>query len=187
MLSLVQGSVILLRTISLPNTFASDICPQDDNFELNRLSPLFWSIFLLTAGGASLRLLCFRTLGRFFTFSVTIRSNHTIIDTGPYGVVRHPSYTGGYLMYAGAVLWAFSSQNPAITCGWAASSLLVRLIIALWIFTGAFLCFCIARRVPMEERNLQVHFGKAWDDYTKRVPYRYFPGICWNTMRILVV
>jgi protein-S-isoprenylcysteine O-methyltransferase Ste14 len=35
-----------------------------------------------------------RTLGRFFTLKLGISEGHYIVDTGPYRLLRHPSYTG---------------------------------------------------------------------------------------------
>ena len=37
------------------------------------------------------------TLGRFFTYDVTIQPGHRVVTSGPYRWVRHPSYTGGLL------------------------------------------------------------------------------------------
>ena len=33
-------------------------------------------------------------LGRFWSNAITHKEDHKVIDTGPYGVVRHPIYTG---------------------------------------------------------------------------------------------
>jgi hypothetical protein len=33
-------------------------------------------------------------LGRFWSNSITRKEGHRVIDTGPYGLVRHPIYTG---------------------------------------------------------------------------------------------
>lgn len=33
-------------------------------------------------------------LGRLWSSSVTRKADHRVVDTGPYGVVRHPIYTG---------------------------------------------------------------------------------------------
>ena len=33
-------------------------------------------------------------LGRLWSSSVTRKADHRVIDTGPYGIVRHPIYTG---------------------------------------------------------------------------------------------
>jgi protein-S-isoprenylcysteine O-methyltransferase Ste14 len=34
------------------------------------------------------------TLGRYFTVTVQVRADQTVVDRGPYRVLRHPSYTG---------------------------------------------------------------------------------------------
>ena len=33
-------------------------------------------------------------LGRFWSNAITHKEDHRIVDTGPYGMVRHPIYTG---------------------------------------------------------------------------------------------
>ena len=33
-------------------------------------------------------------LGRFFKFTVVVQADHQVVDTGPYRLIRHPSYTG---------------------------------------------------------------------------------------------
>jgi protein-S-isoprenylcysteine O-methyltransferase Ste14 len=42
--------------------------------------------------GVALRWWCFRTLGRYFTFTVMTSSDQQVITTGPYKFLRHPSY-----------------------------------------------------------------------------------------------
>ena len=54
--------------------------------------------------GSMLRRYCFRTLGRYFTGNVKVHAGHTVIEHGLYRFVRHPSYTGGMLMYLGTGL-----------------------------------------------------------------------------------
>ncbi len=44
--------------------------------------------------GLALRAWAVRELGRFFKFTVVVQSDHRVVDTGPYGLIRHPSYTG---------------------------------------------------------------------------------------------
>ncbi len=45
-------------------------------------------------------------LGRFWSSAITLKEGHQIIDTGPYGLVRHPIYTGliGAILATGAAL-----------------------------------------------------------------------------------
>lgn len=55
-------------------------------------------------------------LGRFWTAETTVRVDHKVIDTGPYGVVRHPIYTFAILMYLGLGL-AFMTWWTAVAAG----------------------------------------------------------------------
>ena len=51
--------------------------------------------------GILLRWWCFRTLGRYFTFNVMTSYDQPMITSGPYRVLRHPSYLGIILMLGG--------------------------------------------------------------------------------------
>ena len=51
-----------------------------------------------------LRLWCYCTLGRHFAFELAIQPGHLLIETNPYAVVHHPSYTGMILAIFGAYL-----------------------------------------------------------------------------------
>jgi protein-S-isoprenylcysteine O-methyltransferase Ste14 len=54
--------------------------------------------------GAALRLWCYRHLGSLFTYEVGIRQGHTLVATGPYAHLLHPSYTAAVMLAAG-FLW----------------------------------------------------------------------------------
>ena len=56
---------------------------------------------MLTAAGGLLRLWCYQTLGRFFTWDLAVRKDHKLVTIGPYSIVRHPSYLGGTMMGVG--------------------------------------------------------------------------------------
>src|SRR6202043_1221299 len=51
--------------------------------------------------GVGLRWWSFRTLGRYFTIDVMTSADQPVITTGPYRIVRHPSYAGLLLIFAG--------------------------------------------------------------------------------------
>src|SRR5439155_24903313 len=61
----------------------------------------FWLGNGLLIGGSLLRRHCWRILGEYFTGDVRARADQPVIDRGAYRWVRHPSYTGGILMFAG--------------------------------------------------------------------------------------
>lgn len=43
--------------------------------------------------GGAIRIACYRELGRLFTYELTIREKHRLVTSGPYSIVRHPSYS----------------------------------------------------------------------------------------------
>jgi len=51
--------------------------------------------------GIGLRFWSFRTLGRYFTFSVMTSADQPVVTNGPYRFVRHPSYLGIILVLTG--------------------------------------------------------------------------------------
>jgi len=56
---------------------------------------------LVLWSGAAVRWWAFRTLGRYFTFSVMTDGDQPVITSGPYRFVRHPGYAGAMLVRAG--------------------------------------------------------------------------------------
>ena len=51
--------------------------------------------------GIGLRWWCFRTLGPYFTITVMTSADQPVVATGPYRVLRHPSYAGLLLALGG--------------------------------------------------------------------------------------
>lgn len=111
---------------------------------------------LLFVPGILLRWWAIITLGRFFTVDVQIAKDHELVDRGPFRLVRHPSYTGVLLAFAG---FAFSLAN------WAAFFVIVLPIFA------AFL-----RRMKVEEQALTAALGERYESYMKRTK-RLIPGV----------
>ncbi len=64
-------------------------------FQLWRLAP--WPAWILCGVGIAGLVFTWWArlhLGRLWSSSVTRKADHHIVDTGPYGLVRHPIYTG---------------------------------------------------------------------------------------------
>lgn len=57
---------------------------------------------VVLAAGVALRTWAILTLGRLFKFVVVIQEGHQVVASGPYRLLRHPSYTGGLLAFLGA-------------------------------------------------------------------------------------
>jgi protein-S-isoprenylcysteine O-methyltransferase Ste14 len=89
-------------------------------------------------------------LGRLWSTGITRKEDHLVIDTGPYGLVRHPIYTG---------------QIAAILATGAAVATVTALLGALLIAFGLW------RKASMEEGFLTAELGAdAYGRYRRRVP-----------------
>ncbi len=109
---------------------------------------LFWLGILLIYAGIALRLYAIHVLGASFTTAVAVASEQTVIETGPYRLIRHPSYTGFLITLLGLGL---SSTN------WL--SLLVLMGCAL---------IGLSYRIHVEEHVLQEHLGQRYQEYMRR-------------------
>ena len=68
----------------------------------------------LAFGGLGLRWWSQAELGHMFTFEVGIRKDHRLVQTGPYAILRHPSYTGLLVGIIGIALFLRSAANETI-------------------------------------------------------------------------
>ncbi|EMD32288.1 hypothetical protein CERSUDRAFT_24541, partial [Gelatoporia subvermispora B] len=140
----------------------------------NNMSPIFLLGWALSVSGGLVRLSCYRTLGRFFTFEVAVRPKHRLITTGPYAWVRHPSYTAGITETAGNTICLFHSGSWVRESGVLGTRWGSAIACVLWIW-DAYLVVSVCRRMPQEDQILRKHFGKQWDDWATKVPYRLMP------------
>ncbi|HEX7627250.1 MAG TPA: isoprenylcysteine carboxylmethyltransferase family protein [Gaiellaceae bacterium] len=106
--------------------------------------------------GVALRSWAIFSLGRYFRREVTIEPGQTIVRRGPYRVLRHPSYSGLFLILTGFGL-AFGSWVGA------AAALLI-------VFAG------MLPRIRVEERALARAFGPDYSDYANSTA-RVLPGV----------
>jgi protein-S-isoprenylcysteine O-methyltransferase len=161
-----RGSLRLLIAIILVSTglawAAKRRVPQASFEALLGLAPtavagIYWAGLALFVVGVGLRWYSMIYLGRLFTFDVAVADDHQVIASGPYRRIRHPSYTGALMAYAGLGL-----------CGGNLLSLLV-------LVTPIALAFL--RRIAVEEAALTAALGSRYADYagrTKRlVPFVY--------------
>ena len=56
-------------------------------------TPVVFGLALILSG-AAFRLRSMLTLGRLFTFTISIQAEHAVVTRGPYRFVRHPGYAG---------------------------------------------------------------------------------------------
>jgi protein-S-isoprenylcysteine O-methyltransferase Ste14 len=86
-------------------------------------------------------------LGTNWSRSVTIKQDHQLIMSGPYGVVRHPIYTGILTGFVGTAI-ALGQVRGFIA--------FVLVFLALWY------------KLRMEENWMRGQFGAAWEAYSRR-------------------
>ncbi|KAJ6473148.1 hypothetical protein C8R45DRAFT_1163675, partial [Mycena sanguinolenta] len=129
---------------------------------------------LLAASGALLRLLCYRALGKYFTFETGIIRNHRLITTGPYSFIRHPSYTGAVLAYIGLLLYYGSSGSWFMECVFK-GSIAGAMFCAGYIFATSLVVAGLLSRISKEDEGLQREFGLEWEAWAARVPYILVP------------
>jgi protein-S-isoprenylcysteine O-methyltransferase Ste14 len=65
---------------------------------------LRWMGALLAFGGVVMVWWTHRTLGRHWSGILELRENHRLISSGPYRHIRHPMYTGFFMMPIGMAL-----------------------------------------------------------------------------------
>ena len=115
-----------------------------------------WAGVLLYSVGGVLRIAPVFVLGRRFSGLVAIQSEHQLVTDGLYGVIRHPSYLGLFVLTLG---WGFVFRSG------------VGVVIAV------LMLIVVLARIDAEERLLSETFGAEYDAYRARtwrlVPYVY--------------
>jgi protein-S-isoprenylcysteine O-methyltransferase Ste14 len=96
-----RGSLMVVRVFALAGVLLAALAVKVTAASI-QYSPVMFGVSLAVVwAGVGLRWWSFQTLGRYFTFTVMTSANQPVITTGPYGVLRHPSYSGIMLILAG--------------------------------------------------------------------------------------
>ena len=61
----------------------------------------FYPGVILMLVGIAFRQWSIFVLGRFFSPAVRTQRDQTVVETGPYRYIRHPSYTGALMIFVG--------------------------------------------------------------------------------------
>lgn len=86
---------------------------------------------------------------------VTKKAPSRLITTGPFSVLRHPTYLSHTVMLLGLFLWTEVTALGAVTI---IDALVVNVLV-----------------IPLEERELLNRFGREYEEYRRKVPSRFFP------------
>lgn len=115
---------------------------------LPRAAWSFWIGAALTLAGLLFSVSARVYLGRNWSGTVTVKADHELITGGPYGIVRHPIYTGLLLAFMGSA-FARGDLGGLVAVG-----------LVLWAFR---------RKLRTEERWMREQFGDAYVAYSQRV------------------
>lgn len=145
---------------------------------------------------------CYRELGRLFTYELTIREKHTLVTSGPYSIVRHPSYSALPLHHAqthlliiynrrhivmvilaGCAILAIGMSIYHLSPGtyWTDSSLMQqtyfgKLVALLWTVILVYSAL-VFMRAEKEDKMLKEEFGKEWEAWAERTKWRFIPWV----------
>lgn len=140
------------------------------------ITPTFLACNLAVAIGGALRFYCISTLGKFWSFQLSVRKEHRLVTSGPYSVVRHPSYTGCLLQSVGVIVM-YGSPGSWM---WRSGILQVPFMTALAVIGCLMYTMSVwisITRPAIEDKMLQRAIGEDWENWAKVVKYRLLPGI----------
>jgi protein-S-isoprenylcysteine O-methyltransferase Ste14 len=139
--------IVVLLWIALALDFSLSFLLPEATIFWHRRFVYFAGVGLMLAGMA-FRYYAIRTLGRFFTFDVATHAGQTVIESGPYRYIRHPSYTGGLITLLGVGL---------ALGNWAGLAVLL-----------AIMSVAYAYRIHVEEAALVQALGEPYAAYRRR-------------------
>jgi protein-S-isoprenylcysteine O-methyltransferase Ste14 len=140
--------------IGLPNAYLPAYTDRKEFWTIDGDAVRWLGVVLYSAGGA-LRIWPVFVLGNRFSGLVAIQPGHTLVTSGIYRVIRHPSYLGLLINSLG---WSLGFRS---TVGLLLIALLVPPLLA---------------RIHAEERLLRETFGTEYDAYCARTS-RLIPGL----------
>jgi protein-S-isoprenylcysteine O-methyltransferase Ste14 len=114
-----------------------------------------WLGVVLFAAGGAVRLWPVFVLGRRFSGLVAIQPGHTLVTTGIYSVIRHPSYLG---LLVSSLGWGLAFRSG------------VGVLLAMLNLVP------VVGRIRAEEVQLRSQFGAEYDAYRGRTS-RLIPGL----------
>src|SRR6202047_1350567 len=152
-----RGNRWVIAALSLIGVLAAYLPALTDRKEFWTLDgdAIRWLGVVLFAAGGALRLWPVVVLGNRFSGLVAIQPGHTLVTSGVYGVIRHPSYLG---LLANSLGWALAFRAGV---GVLLTALIIPVLLA---------------RIRAEERLLYSQFGAEYDAYRARTS-RLVPGL----------
>jgi protein-S-isoprenylcysteine O-methyltransferase len=114
-----------------------------------------WFGLIVALCGVLLRWWANRALGAFYTRTLKVTENQSIVRAGPYRLIRHPGYLGSILMWSGVA---------AATANW------IVIVVVLAVMFGVYIY-----RIQIEE-NMLVTTNAEYAEYRKHT-WRLLPFV----------
>ena len=146
-----KGTLALIWVVIILSIFSGIFISNNWRITISNSDILIYIGLAIILTGMVIRFYAIWTLGRLFTVNVTIREEHTIKKDGLYRIVRHPSYSGSLLSFAG---FGISLNN------WISLFTIVIPVAVAFIY-----------RIKIEEKLLMTQFGEDYLDYKKNTYY----------------
>jgi protein-S-isoprenylcysteine O-methyltransferase Ste14 len=146
--------VVALALIGLLDAYLPAYADRQEFWTIDG-DPMRWLGVVLFAAGGALRIWPVFVLGHRFSGLVAIQPGHTLVTSGVYGVVRHPSYLG---LLVSALGWGLAFRSGV---GMLLTALMILPLLA---------------RIRAEERLLHAQFGAEYGAYCARTS-RLIPGL----------
>jgi len=178
-LGVLELSAIVLKALPKAETngnLVEAIFPIGDTSNLS-VTPSSVIGFALILFGTYLRYSSYQTLGKLYTYQLSIRTKHRLITSGPYQYIRHPGYVALTLVELGLWVWHLGPGSYLRESGLLDTKLGRDLFGVFWIFLTSSLAGIWICRVPREEKELKKNFGKEYEEWKERVRYRAIPGL----------
>ena len=152
-----RGSMTLIMLAGWIGMMGAFVVAGFPRFLITRGQKAWFAAGLITLLSGSLRRRHgWRMLGQHFTGNVKASHDQPVVERGIYRWVRHPSYTGGMLMYVGTAL--------ALT-NWMSVLIITVAGAAAYMY-----------RVRVEEQALQENLGGRYQEYMRRTK-RFVPFV----------
>jgi protein-S-isoprenylcysteine O-methyltransferase Ste14 len=150
----VRLALVVVGAIAYLGGYLPAYADRKDFWTLDGEGTRWLGVALFAVGGA-LRIWPVFVLGSRFSGLVAIQPGHTLVTSGIYGVIRHPSYLG---LLVNSLGWSLAFRSG------------VGIVL-----TGLIIPPPLAR-IHAEERLLHRRFGAEYDAYRARTS-RLIPGL----------
>lgn len=135
------------------------IAPIFDSLGIGQLTHFVfirWIGIVMIITGTIIDSMAMKTLGIFFTRTLTITKEHRIVKQGLYKIIRHPGYLGSLIIWSG---FGVSTAN------WIAAAIIFTMMFFIYVY-----------RINSEEAMLINNFGDKYKKYMTRT-WRLIPFI----------